>query len=322
MTKKWKVLLLETIADPAHRELCGHATIHLLAEPDEEPPESVLAEADAIVTRGRGRVTAALLDQCPRLRVVARCGVGLDNVDVDAATARGIRVLNAPGSTTATTAEHTLMLILALQRNLYGLTNAVKSGDWQVRTRYTGDECNGKTLGVVGLGSIGSRVAKLASALGMHVVTHNRTERDLRFPLLPIEELLGQSDIVTLHTALCDETRHLIDTRALAGMKSGALLVNAARGGLVDTESVLNALDSGQLNGYAADGVEDTSGAGEDLTPTDRLLRHPRTLITPHAAALTGATYHRTCSRTVKNVLDLLEGKAYESEALVNSDRL
>lgn len=323
-TPSLTVLLMEAIAEPAHRELSKQATVHLLPDPTEDPTDAVLSQVDAIVTRGRGRVTAELLKRCPRLRVVARCGVGLDNVDVAAASQHGVGVLNAPGSTTTTTAEHTVMLILALQRELFGLCSAVKEGDWQVRTRYGGDECADRTLGVVGLGSIGSRVAELGAALGMRVVVHNRTERTMPFPSLSLESLLAESDIVTLHTALCDETRHLIDGRAIERMKPGSLLVNAARGGLVDTVALLAALESGQIGGYAADGVEEAPGSVPSTppTPTDRLIRHPKTLITPHAAALTDATYRRTCLRTVTNVLHFLRGESYETEALVNRDTI
>ncbi len=315
-------LLLETIDEAAHSELEQQSTTTLAATPDADLDDEDLADVEAIITRGRGQVTAQLLSRCPNLRVIGRCGVGLDNVDVSAATEAGVAVINAPGSPTITTAEHTIMLMLALTRQLYPQVEAVKSDDWEIRARVDADECAGKTLGVVGLGAIGRRVAEVAMALGMEVVAYNRTNRDgtedgTSVRRLPFAELLAESDIVSLHVASTPETRGLIGRAELATMKPGALLVNAARGALVDVEALLEALDSGRLAGYAADGVD-----SEPPAPGDRLIHHARAIITPHSAALTASTYRRMCLRTVRNVLGYLAGSHYEAESVFNAAQL
>ena len=317
-----RVLLLETIDDATHAELAAQSKTTLAPTPDARLDDRELVDVDAIITRGRGRVTSDLIAQCPGLRVIGRCGVGLDNIDVAAATAGGVAVINAPGSATTTTAEHTVMLMLALSRQLYAQVAAVKSDDWEIRGAVSADECAGKRLGVVGLGAIGTRVAELSAALGMEVIAHNRTNRDQSghsksVRQMPLAELLAQSDIVSLHIALTPETRGFIGRAELAAMKPGALLVNAARGALVDVDALLEVLDSGRLAGYAADGVDP-----EPPAVGDRLIHHRRTIITPHSAALTASTYSRMCLRTVRNVLGYLTGSDYEAESVFNAAQL
>ena len=317
-----RALLLETIDEAARAALAEQTTTTLAPFPDAELDDGDLTTVDAIITRGRGRVTSELIARCPNLQVIGRCGVGLDNVDVHSATAAGVAVINAPGGPTVTTAEHTVMLILALTRQLYPQVAAVKSDDWAIRDRVTPDECAGKTLGVVGLGAIGLRVAELSAALGMGIIAHNRTKRareesGTSVPQLPLAELLAEADIVSLHVASTPETRGLIGRAELEAMKAGAFLVNAARGALVDVEALLEALDSGRLAGYAADGVDP-----EPPAVGDRLIHHPNTIITPHSAALTAATYRRICLRTVQNVLGYLTGGAYEAESVFNAAQL
>ena len=317
-----RALLLETIDEAAHAELAEQSTTTLAPTPDAELADVDLGDVDAILTRGRGQVTSQLIDRCSKLRVIGRCGVGLDNVDIGAATAAGVAVINAPGGSTVTAAEHTIMLMLALTRQLYPQVAAVKSDDWAIRQRVSSDECAGKTLGVVGLGAIGSRVAELSAALGMQVIAYNRTNRNETegrpsVRRLALAELLAESDIVSLHVAFTPETRGLIGRAELAAMKLGALLVNTARGSLVDVDALLEALDSGRLAGYAADGV-----SPEPPVVGDRLIHHPRTIITPHSAALTASTYRRICLRTVRNVLGYVRGSHYEAESVFNAVQL
>ncbi len=201
----------------------------MLATLDDPTGGADPATVEAILTRGRGQIPRAFMDRFPHLRAVARCGVGLDNIDTDAAAERGIPVIYAPDSTTVAVAEHTILLMLALGRRLTTLAAAVAAGDWAIRNGYSGTELAGKTLGIVGMGSIGRRVATLATALGLKVVYWSQTSRDERFPLLPLSDLLAVADVVSLHLALTPATRHLIDAAALARMKPGALLINTAR---------------------------------------------------------------------------------------------
>jgi len=316
MNERKTILLLETVHEDALALLEAEARV--VPAYGDRPLEDILAgeTIHAIVTRGRGQVNRALLDRCPELSVVTRCGVGLDNVDVAAATERGIRVVNAPGSNSATVAEHTLTLMLTLMRQIFRTVQETKAGNWAWRNQYEADELGGKTLGILGLGNIGRRVARLAEAFGMTVVGHN-LEDDSQYPNRPLEEVLSRADIVTMHLPLTPETNELINAERLQLMKPGALLINTARGQLIDQAALLEALDSGKLGGFGADVLAD--GPGDTR---ERLLRHPRTIITPHVASLTASTYRAMCVKTCQNTLAILHGQTPEESAIFNRQAL
>jgi D-3-phosphoglycerate dehydrogenase / 2-oxoglutarate reductase len=305
------ILLLESLHADAHCLLADYGPVHLVEDWADLAAFVATHRVDAILTRGRGRITADLIDACPDLSVVARCGVGLDNIDVAAAARRAIPVIYAPGSTTNAVAEHTILLMLALARRLRPLVNAVAVGNWGVRDGYSGMELAGKTLGIVGMGSIGRRVAELASTLGMTVHYWSLRSRDERFSFRPLDLLLRDADIITLHLSLTSQTRHLIGPTQLALMKPSALLINTARGVIIDQQALCEALDAGKLGGFAADVL-----AVEPPDPTDPLLHSDKTLITPHTAVLTDATYRTICVRTAGNVLAVLRGDAPEAASL------
>ncbi len=266
-----------------------------------------LADADALIVRSRTRVTARMLEGARRLRVVARAGVGTDNIDVDAATRRGILVLNTPDSSTVSTAEHTLALMLALARHLPAAHLAASRGDWR-REAFTGVELYGKTLGIVGLGKIGSEVARRASAFGMRVIAADpyvTAERAARVgaELLPLDDVLARSDVLTLHVPLTGATRHLLGRAQFARVKRGVLLVNCARGGLVDEDALLAALEEGVVAGAALDVVEHEP-------PRDSpLVRHPRVILTPHLGASTEEAQRRVAVEVAEQVLAALDGR-------------
>lgn len=307
---KKNVLLLETIADEALALLEGNANV--FEGYTEDGLNEVLGrvEIHAAITRGKGQIDQHLMDGCPDLEVVARCGVGLDNVDVAEATARKIRVVNAPGSNAATIAEHTLALMLMLMRNLYQSVEKVKQQDWNWRNQYAGDELNGKTLGILGMGNIGKRVAKLGEAFGMKVLYWSRTTQNL-----PMEELLKQSDIVSLHLPLTPQTNEIIGAAQLALMKPTAFLINTARGALINHAALLDALNANTIAGFGADVLPD-----EPPVESLSIVQHPHALITPHAASLTAATYQRMCLLTVKNVLAILGGGEADLHSVYNRD--
>jgi phosphoglycerate dehydrogenase-like enzyme len=279
--------------------------VHLAEDPlviDADVPRPAV---EAILTRGRGRITAAMLDEFPDLVVVGRCGAGLDNIDVSAAAERGIAVVNAPGATTAAVAEHAVLLMLAIARRVHVLDAAAKAGRWSVRDGYEGTELRGKRLGVVGLGSIGRRVAGLGRAFGMDVVYWSRTSRDEELVRLELDELIATSDVVQVCIALGEETRHLVDSRRLALMRPSALLVNTSRGAIVEHEAMLAALGDGRLGGYAAD-------VWDPEPPPDTALAElgDRLVITPHVAAITDVTYREICVTTVEAALAVLAAPA------------
>lgn len=311
------ILLLETLHPDAEERLAEGGHLILAEQAEEAAAVAARGPVHAILTRGRGQVRRPLLEACRELRVVARAGVGLDNVDVAAATELGIPVVNAPGSTTIAVAEQTLLLISALLRGLYASAHAVKQGDWEVRRHYAGDDLAGKRLGLVGMGQIAGRVARLAEAYDMEVVYWSRTDKAVPYPRLPMDEVIATSDVVSLHVALTPDTHHLIGRRELAAMKPGALLVNTARGAVVDQAAVLEALREERLSGFGADVLDP-----EPPRPGEPLLGHPRALITPHTSALTGSTYRSMCLRTADNVLAVLRGEAVEPGCIANEQQL
>jgi len=298
------ILLLESLHAEAEALLSEAGGVVRAAAPDHPGPEIHYEDVRAIVTRGRGPVSAALIGRCPRLRTVARAGVGIDNVDLAAARARGILVLYAPGSNTATTAEHAIALMLALARRIPAQARAVAEGRWEERARYDGDEVCGKTLGIVGYGAIGRRVARIAAALGMQVVVAAHPSLACEHPVMPLAELLRRADFVSLHLPLRAETRGLIGAAELAAMKPGAILLNTARGALVDQHALAAALAARRIGGFAADVLDP-----EPPAPGEPLLRGERVLITPHVASLTASTYRELCLLTARNVLAALRGE-------------
>jgi D-3-phosphoglycerate dehydrogenase len=197
-----------------------------------------IADADALIVRSATKVTAELLDKAPRLRAVGRAGVGVDNIDLDAATTRGVLVMSTPGGNAISVAEHTFALLLALARQVPRLDKAMHEGKWE-KSSAAGTEVRGKTLGLIGLGRIGSEVAIRADAFDMRVLGYDpyiseAAAREVQVELVPLEKLLAESDFVSLHTALSPATQNLINAERLAKMKKGARIINAARGELID----------------------------------------------------------------------------------------
>jgi len=302
------VLLLETIAEEALAVL--QENVNVFTGYDEAELKDVLnnVEVHAIITRGKKHIDKVLMEGCPHLQVAARCGVGLDNVDVAEATARKIRVINAPGSNAATIAEHTLALMLMLMRDMYRSVDRVKQNDWNWRNQYAGDELNGKTLGILGMGNIGKRVARLGEAFGMKVLYWSRSAQGQ-----PMEEVLQQSDIVSLHLPLSHETNEIIGAAQLALMKPRAFLINTARGALIDHLALLDALNAGTIAGFAADVLPD-----EPPVQSLAVVQHPAAIVTPHSASLTASTYRQMCLLTVNNVVAVLTGRQPELNSVYN----
>lgn len=314
---KKSVLLLETIADDALTILQDHVNVY--TGYDDASLKSALEnqEIQAVITRGKGQINKALMEAIPALQVAARCGVGLDNVDVQEATARNIMVINAPGSNAATIAEHTLSLMLMLIRNMYESVAQVKQDNWNWRNQYAGDELNGKTLGVLGMGNIGKRVAKLGEAFGMNVLYWSRSPQELPYSYLPLNEVLQQSDVVSLHLPFTKETGTIIGAEQLSLMKPNSLLINTARGALIDHEALLSALNEQKISGFAADVLPE-----EPPVPGFPILHHSRVLVTPHSGSLTASTYRQMCVLTVRNVVAVLTGEKPDTKSVFNFSAL
>ncbi len=268
--------------------------------------EEIIGEYDAIVVRSATKLTADLIGRAERLKVIGRAGVGVDNVDVDAATRRGIIVANAPESTVVSAAEHTIGLLVALARNIPQAHAALKQGRWE-RSAYGGTELAGKTLGVLGFGRIGQQVARRALGLGMRVVAYDPYVAADRFRELGAErvespeDVYAAADFLTLHLPLTPETRGSIGTAAFEAMRPGVRVVNAARGPLLDEDALLAALRSGRVAGAALDVFNDEPYSGP-------LLELDNVVVTPHLAASTGEAQDRAGVIVAEQVAAALEG--------------
>ncbi|MBC9915321.1 2-hydroxyacid dehydrogenase [Chitinophaga varians] len=307
------VLLLETIAEEALAVLQDHVNVYTGYNDTDVKEILAREEIHAVITRGKGLINKPLMDACPHLQVAARCGVGLDNVDVAEASARKIMVINAPGSNAATIAEHTLALMLMLMRDMYGSVAQVKQDNWSWRNQYAGDELHGKTLGILGMGNIGKRVARLGAAFGMDVCYWSKSASDQPYPYLAMEAVLQRSDVVSLHLPFNNETNGIIGATQLGLMKAGSLLINTARGALVDHTALLQALQEKKLAGYAADVLPD-----EPPVQSRELVRHPQVIVTPHSGSLTATTYRHICMTTINNVVAALTGKGPDPDSIFN----
>ena len=304
MSERPRVLVRESIAEAGLELLRSRCDV---VEDSESPLEEIIGGFDAIVVRSGTTIDATLIDRAVRLKVIGRAGVGVDNVDVDAATRHGIVVANAAESTVDSAAEHAIALLLALARNVPQAHAAVSAGRWD-RARFTGIELAGKTLGVVGLGRIGREVARRGLGLGMHVVAYDPYVAADRFRELgadsaaTLEELYAQSDVITLHLPLSDATRGLVGASAFAAMKDGVRIVNAARGGLVDEDELLEALRSGKVAGAALDVFETEPYSGP-------LLELSQVVATPHLAGSTTEAQDRAGVVIAEQIVAALAGE-------------
>jgi D-3-phosphoglycerate dehydrogenase / 2-oxoglutarate reductase len=264
---------------------------------------SEIANADGLVVRSATKVTRELLDGAEKLRVVGRAGVGIDNVDMDAATNRGVLVMNTPGGNAVSVAEHTFALLLGLARGVPQSNAAIHAGRWEKTS--SGMELRGKTLGLVGLGRVGSEVARRARALEMTVLAFDpyvtpAAARELEVELIPFEDLLKRSDVVSLHTALSPATEKIINAAALAQMKKGARLINCARGELIDEAALAEALRSGHLAGAAVDTF------AQEPPKNSPLLGLPNLIATPHIAGSTAEAQEEVGTLIAQQVRDYL----------------
>jgi D-3-phosphoglycerate dehydrogenase len=272
----------------------------------DSPLEEIVGGYDAIVVRSATKLTADLIERAERLKVIGRAGVGVDNVDVEAATRRGIIVANAPDSTVVSAAEHTIGLLVALARNIPQAHAALKQGRWE-RSAYGGTELAGKTLGVLGFGRIGQQVARRALGLGMRVVAYDpyvaaERFRELGAERVPTpEDVYAAADFLTLHLPLTAETRGSIGAVAFAAMRPGVRIVNAARGPLLDEEALLEALRSGRIAGAALDVFGEEPYAGP-------LLELDNVVVTPHLAASTDEAQDRAGLSVAEQVVAALDG--------------
>ncbi len=285
MSSQFQILVADPLGDEGLAILSEVGEVTVQPGMDEDALRDALRGKDALVVRSATTVTARALEGADRLTVIGRAGIGIDNIDVDAATERGIVVMNTPDAGATTTAELAIALLISMCRHVPAADAALKAGRWD-KKKFSGVELTGKTFGIVGLGNIGRIVADRGKGLGMTVLAHDPFVPQDRAPagvrMVDLDELCAESEFVSIHVPLLDATRHLFGRERIAKMKPGARLVHAARGGIVDEEALCDALDAGHLAGAALDVYE------SEPLPADHRLRHmTNVVLTPHIGAST-----------------------------------
>lgn len=306
------------VADPIARE--GVAVLRAIAEVDErhglsaEHLAEIIGRYDALVVRSETKVTAPIIEAGRRLRVIARAGVGVDNIDVETASRRGVVVINSPTGNIAAAAEHTIALLFAMARHIPAANDALRAGRWE-RSRFVGAELRGKTLGIVGLGKVGIEVARRAGegGLGMRLLAADpyaspETARKLNVELITLDELLPQVDFLTVHTALTTATRGIIGAAELARMRPTARVINCARGGVIDEAALLEALQEGHVAGAALDVF--TKEPPEAGSVARALIEHPAVVATPHLGASTEEAQVNVAVDVAEQIAEILRGGA------------
>jgi D-3-phosphoglycerate dehydrogenase len=319
MNEKWTVLLPEPIEAEA-RTLLENSGVLVVQAPDKSPETvgPLMANADAVVLRTGIRMSAELLAKGDRLKMVSRTGAGFDNVDVDAATARGVIVSSSIGANTTTVAEHALALIFSLYKQLPVLDRETRKGNFKVRYAYLSRDLRGKTLGVIGIGRIGSEIARACcDSFGMKVIAHDeflpekvKAELSSWVEFTSLDDLCARSDVITIHVPLTAGTRGLIGAARLALMKKDAVIVNTSRGGVIDENALADALNAGRLGGAGLDVFDE-----EPPKADNPMLSCERAILTPHAAALTQECVVRMAELGSQRVIDLMHGYLPENVA-------
>ena len=325
MTAKPLVAVTRDIPDAGLDILRASCEVRLWPEEMPPTPEELDTVLDGVVgalTLLDDKITAAVLDRHPEIRVVSNYAVGYDNIDVEAATARGVAVCNTPDVLNAATAEFSFALLMATARRIVEASNYIKDGKWHTwgPRVLLGQNVVGATLGIVGFGRIGKELARMASGFNMRILAHARTvdpdaEREYGVTYVSLDELLAESDFVSLNVALTDETYHLIGARELALMKPTGILINAARGRVVDTDALLAALQDGTILAAGLD-VSDP-----EPLPADHPLAHlPNCIVAPHIASATVEARTKMATMAARNLVAVLNGERPES--IINPDVL
>jgi D-3-phosphoglycerate dehydrogenase len=271
---------------------------------DKDKLADIIGGFEGLAIRSATKVTAKMLEKASKLKVIGRAGIGVDNVDIPAATAKGIIVMNTPFGNSITTAEHAITLMLALAREIPGADASTQAGKWE-KNRFMGVEITGKTLGVIGCGNIGSIVADRGQGLKMKVIAYDpflspERARDLGVEKVELSELFKRADFITLHTPLTEKTKNIIDAKAISQMKKGVRVINCARGGLVDEQAMRDALDSGQVAGAAFDVFV------EEPAVKNPLFGHPHVVCTPHLGAATTEAQENVALQVAEQMSDYL----------------
>lgn len=305
---KYRVLVSDPLADEGIDILKGFADVDVNTGLSEDQLVDIIGNYDALLVRSGTEVTARVIDTGAKLKFIGRAGAGVDNIDTDAATRRGIVVANAPEGNTLAATEHTMAMMLSLARNIPQATASLKKGEWK-RSKFMGVELNDKIIGIMGFGRIGREVAKRAQALEMKCIAYDPfitkdRAASLGVEMVPLDELFRRADVITVHTPLIKETRHVINAETIATMKDGVRLINCARGGIIDEQALADAIASGKVAGAALD-------VFENEPPTDSpLLGLDKVIVTPHLGASTVEAQKNVAISVANQCISVLSGGA------------
>ena len=302
----YRVLVSDPLAEEGLSILRTQFEVDEKTDLKEDQLISIIGNYDALLVRSGTEVTANVIEAGTNLRFIGRAGAGVDNIDMDAATRKGIIVANAPEGNTLAATEHTMAMMLSLARNIPQATASLKKKEWK-RSKFMGVELNEKTLGILGLGRIGREVSKRATALGMHIVGYDPfigKEKAAQFGVdsMSVEELFRVSDVITVHTPLIKETKHLINAKSIATMKDGVRIINCARGGIIDEKALYDAIKSGKVAGAALDVFEEEPPLQSPLLDLDQVI------VTPHLGASTVEAQTNVAVSIAKQCISVLEG--------------
>jgi D-3-phosphoglycerate dehydrogenase len=305
--KTRRVLVTDHISEEGIIKLREFAEVGIELELGKEELKKHIASYDALIVRSGTKVTKEIIEAGARLKVIGRAGVGVDNIDVETATEKGIMVVNAPEANTISAAEHTIAMLLSLSRKIPAANVSLKSGKWE-RKKHMGVEINGKVLGIIGLGRVGSEVAKRAKGLGMRVVTYDpfislERARELGITLLSFTEVLSAADFLTLHTPLTKDTHHMIGKKEFELMKEGVRVINCARGGIIDEGALRDAIKGGKVAGAALDVFE------HEPPDESELLEMEEVIVTPHLGASTEEAQRAAAMVIAEEVITSLKNK-------------
>jgi D-3-phosphoglycerate dehydrogenase len=301
-----KILVADPISETGIQVFQSHnGTFKLEARSKLTPDElkKAVADVDAVIVRSETQITAEVLAAGKKIKIVGRAGVGVDNIDVNAASRQGILVVNVPGGNTISAAEHTVALLLALSRNIPAANESLKKGEW-TRSKFTGTELLGKTLGLIGLGRIGREVAKRCQSFGMKVLGYDpyaseEYAKAFNISLESLENIYKEADYLTVHVPLNETTKHMFNAQTLAKLKPGVRLINCARGGIIEEQALAAAIEKGQIKGAALDVFEQ-----EPPSKDNPLLKLPQVIVTPHLGAATEEAQVKVAQELAETIRD------------------
>ena len=301
-----KVIIADSINEKGISDLKEVAEVVVDTSITPEELVKAIKDFDAIVVRSRTKVTREVIENAPKLKIIARAGVGVDNVDVEAATEKGIMVVNAPESTSITVAEQTMGLMLALSRKISIADKSVKEGKWE-KSRFMGLELNNKTLGIIGMGRIGSQVVIRSKAFGMDAIVYDpyiseEVAKDLGVDVVDLETVFKESDVITIHVPLTPETKHIVSTDAFEMMKDSAFIINCARGGIIDEDALYTALSENKIGGAALDVFENEPPEDSPLLDLDNIV------VTPHIGASTAEAQRDAALIVANEIITVFQG--------------